>query len=49
MRDEQLTTIAGIDGCIFCHSTGFIGGNKTKDGALDMALKSLKAALVNRE
>ncbi|XP_018579368.1 UPF0160 protein isoform X2 [Anoplophora glabripennis] len=49
VRDEQLSSIAGIEGCIFCHSTGFIGGSKTKAGALEMALKSLKAALVDRE
>ncbi|KAJ8925949.1 hypothetical protein NQ315_009802 [Exocentrus adspersus] len=49
VRDEELSNIAGIEGCIFCHSTGFIGGNKTKKGALEMALKSLKASLGDRE
>ncbi|XP_063907919.1 MYG1 protein [Zophobas morio] len=49
VRDDQLTGIAGIEGCIFCHATGFIGGNKTKEGALQMALKSLKAAPADRE
>lgn len=43
VRDDKLSEIAGIEDCIFCHSTGFIGGNKTKEGALKMALKSLLA------
>ncbi|KAJ8928442.1 hypothetical protein NQ314_019031 [Rhamnusium bicolor] len=49
VRDDQLSTISGIDNCLFCHSTGFIGGNHTKEGALNMALKSLKASLADRE
>uniref|UniRef100_A0A6M2DKM9 Uncharacterized protein n=1 Tax=Xenopsylla cheopis TaxID=163159 RepID=A0A6M2DKM9_XENCH len=42
-RDEKLDEVSGISGCIFCHSTGFIGGNKTREGALKMALESLVA------
>ncbi|CAH1163954.1 unnamed protein product [Phaedon cochleariae] len=49
VRDDQLSKIAGIENCIFCHSTGFIGGNKTKEGALEMALKSLSATLSDKE
>jgi len=49
VRDEQLTLIAGIKGCIFCHATGFIGGNKTKEGALEMAIQSLRSAAVNSD
>lgn len=45
MRDEVLSDVAGIKGCIFCHATGFIGGNCTRDGALEMALASLEAEL----
>ncbi|XP_075984847.1 MYG1 exonuclease isoform X2 [Anticarsia gemmatalis] len=45
VRDEILSDTAGIKGCIFCHSTGFIGGNKTRDGALEMAIASLQAEL----
>ncbi|KAI0304859.1 GAMM1 protein [Russula brevipes] len=41
VRDEDLSRIAGIEGCIFVHASGFIGGNKTKDGALEMARKAL--------
>ncbi|XP_065169004.1 MYG1 protein isoform X2 [Atheta coriaria] len=44
VRDEELSTVSGIPGCIFCHATGFIGGNKTREGALRMAIESLKAA-----
>ncbi|KAF9409732.1 hypothetical protein HW555_011022 [Spodoptera exigua] len=43
IRDEDLSEIAGIEDCIFCHTTGFIGGNKTRDGALKMAIASLEA------
>jgi uncharacterized UPF0160 family protein len=42
LRDEELSTISGIDDCIFVHSTGFIGGNKTREGALEMAVKCLR-------
>lgn len=42
LRDEELSAVAKIDGCIFAHHTGFIGGNKTRDGALKMALKSIE-------
>ncbi|KAJ9094969.1 hypothetical protein QFC21_005761 [Naganishia friedmannii] len=41
VRDEQLSQVAGIDGCIFVHMSGFIGGNATKQGAIDMARKAL--------
>ncbi|KAI0004305.1 metal-dependent protein hydrolase [Russula compacta] len=41
VRDDDLSGIAGIDGCIFVHASGFIGGNKTKGGALEMAKKAL--------
>jgi uncharacterized UPF0160 family protein len=37
VRDEDLTKVAGIPGCTFCHAAGFIGGNKTYEGALEMA------------
>lgn len=43
LRDEELSKISGIPGCIFVHANGFIGGNKTREGALQMALQSLKA------
>ncbi|GAB6022277.1 UPF0160 protein myg1, mitochondrial, variant 2 [Chamberlinius hualienensis] len=42
LRDEEASKAAGIPGTIFVHGTGFIGGNQTQDGALEMARKSLK-------
>lgn len=41
LRDEELEKASSIQGTIFVHSTGFIGGNKSRDGALEMAIKSL--------
>ncbi|XP_058450003.1 MYG1 protein [Malaya genurostris] len=42
-RDEHLEQISGIKGITFCHQTGFIGGNQTRQGALEMAIKSYEA------
>lgn len=41
LRDAELSTAAGIDGCIFVHASGFTGGNKTFDGVVAMAHKAL--------
>lgn len=41
MREEELCKVSGVDGCIFVHASGFIGGNRTREGALEMAIKSL--------
>jgi uncharacterized UPF0160 family protein len=41
VRDEALSSITDIEGCIFVHASGFIGGNKTKDGALEMARRAV--------
>ncbi|QQP39436.1 UPF0160 protein MYG1_ mitochondrial [Caligus rogercresseyi] len=43
VRDEELSKISGIPDCIFVHAEGFIGGNKTRSGALQMAVDTLKA------
>lgn len=43
VRDEVLSEVANIEGCVFCHSTGFIGGNTTREGAYQMAVASLEA------
>ena len=40
-RDEKLDEISGVAGGVFVHAAGFIGGNKTFDGAKDMAVKAL--------
>jgi len=44
-RDNDLSEISGIPGCIFVHATGFIGGNSTFDGAIQMAKFALKAKI----
>ena len=41
VRDQELDKISGISGCVFVHASGFIGGNKTFDGALQMAQKAV--------
>ncbi|KAK4126673.1 metal-dependent protein hydrolase [Parathielavia appendiculata] len=41
-RDEELDRISGVSGSVFVHASGFIGGNKTFDGALAMAKKALE-------
>jgi len=41
LRDEELSKAWGIPGCIFIHASGFIGANKSFDGALKMAKESL--------
>lgn len=42
VRDEDLSKVAGIEGCTFCHASGFIGGNKSYEGVLEMARFALK-------
>ncbi|CAF9919441.1 MAG: hypothetical protein ALECFALPRED_001163 [Alectoria fallacina] len=42
IRDDQLSEMSGIEGCIFAHASGFIGGNKTREGALEMATKAIE-------
>lgn len=44
VRDEALSELSGIKSCIFVHAGGFIGGNKTQEGALEMARRTLQAA-----
>lgn len=41
VRDEKLSELTGIPGGVFVHASGFIAGNKTKEGALAMANKAL--------
>ena len=41
LRDDTLSTTTGIPGCIFVHANGFIGGAKTREGALELARKAL--------
>ena len=41
IRDEALSQLTGIPGCVFIHANGFIGGHKNKEGALAMARLAL--------
>ena len=40
IRDDALSALTGIPGCIFVHASGFIGGAETYEGALAMAVAS---------
>lgn len=42
IRDDELSKLTGIDGCVFVHAAGFIGGNVTFEGAKEMARKALQ-------
>lgn len=42
VRDDELSQVTGIPGCVFVHASGFIGGSTTYDGVLEMARKSIK-------
>lgn len=42
VRDDQLSGVSEIEDCIFAHASGFIGGNKTRAGALKMAKKAIE-------
>mmetsp|Transcript_20492 Transcript_20492/g.51607 ORF Transcript_20492/g.51607 Transcript_20492/m.51607 type:complete len:371 (+) Transcript_20492:70-1182(+) len=41
LRDDALSEASSIPGGVFVHMGGFIGGNKTYEGALEMAKKAL--------
>ncbi|KNH06456.1 UPF0160 protein MYG1 mitochondrial [Perkinsela sp. CCAP 1560/4] len=41
LRDDELDKASGISGCIFVHASGFIGGNRTFEGAFEMAQRSM--------
>lgn len=40
-RDQELDVVTGIEGGVFVHANGFIGGNKTREGAIAMAKASI--------
>lgn len=42
LRDEALENACGVKGAVFVHAVRFIGGHKTKEGAITMARKSLE-------
>ncbi|KAF5374755.1 hypothetical protein D9758_000271 [Tetrapyrgos nigripes] len=41
LRDDILSEASGVPGGVFVHASGFIGGNKTKEGALQLAKLAL--------
>ena len=43
VRDADLSKVAEIDGCTFCHASGFTGGAETFEGVLEMARKAMAA------
>lgn len=47
VRDEELSKLTGIPGCVFVHANGFIGGNETYEGVLKMGTDSLEMAKQN--
>ena len=42
LRDAELSGVAGIDGCVFVHANGFIGGHGSCEGAMAMARQALE-------
>ncbi|KAK5138387.1 hypothetical protein LTR08_003448 [Meristemomyces frigidus] len=42
VRDQELSRISGVKGCVFVHASGFIGGNASYGGALEMARKAVE-------
>ncbi|XVF10135.1 hypothetical protein REPUB_Repub07fG0156800 [Reevesia pubescens] len=43
LEGNKLSEVAGIPGCVFVHMSGFIGANKSYEGAVAMTRASLKA------
>ena len=42
LRDDELSAKSGVLDCVFIHASGFIGGAKTKDSAMRLALLALE-------
>lgn len=43
IRDAEVASVSGIEGATFVHATGFIGGAKSREDALEMAIKAVEA------
>lgn len=41
LRDNELSDLTKIEQCVFVHAAGFIGGNRTFEGAVEMAMKAM--------
>ncbi|GBP04466.1 UPF0160 protein MYG1, mitochondrial [Eumeta japonica] len=48
-RDELLSDVAGISDCIFCHATGFIGGNRNRDGYGNGSARGTRLGVARRD
>jgi len=48
LRNEQLSSLIGIEKSIFCHATGFCGGHETKEGALQMVRLAMSQGVKGR-
>jgi uncharacterized UPF0160 family protein len=44
VRDDALSALTGVEGCIFVHASGFIGGAKTEEAAKKLAKMALAHA-----
>ena len=44
VRDEELAGVSGVEDAVFVHANGFIGGAKSYEGALKMALMTIDSA-----
>lgn len=42
IRDDELSALTGVEGCIFIHASGFIGGAKSKEAVMKLAELALK-------
>ncbi|KAL8721374.1 MAG: hypothetical protein Q9181_007719 [Wetmoreana brouardii] len=40
LRDEELSAKSGVEGCVFVHASGFIGGNVNERGVREMARRA---------
>jgi uncharacterized UPF0160 family protein len=43
LSGSTLEEHAGIEGCLFVHTSGFVGANRTLEGAVEMCVQSIKA------
>lgn len=42
VREKALDELTGVPGGVFVHASGFIGGNETREGALEMARRAVE-------
>ncbi|KAI4102386.1 MAG: hypothetical protein L6R37_004397 [Teloschistes peruensis] len=42
VRDEELCAKSGVEGCVFVHASGFIGGNVSEKGVREMAGRAVE-------